>query len=150
MTPSNQELLRALELNRTIKTLTIELDQLKASFAKAASGADADYVAPSGDVIQVRFPDPKLISGFFLIGNTACVIDPKKKTVKLGDIKTPAGKHFDKLFAPWFKPAKAFRELATALLPKPELKKILDMCQTEQGPRVSFQAAQSTDAQIAA
>jgi len=142
----DEKILMALELDRTIKDMQDQLKTLKAQFVALADKEDVDLVASNGNVVHVCFPDPGLIrGGFFFIQDQAVMVDDKK-TVKLGPIKSLAGEHFDKLFAIQYKPAKAFRELAHALLPAKEAAKLIDLLEVDSSPRVTFETKTSAAA----
>lgn len=136
----------AIELDRTIKDLTDRLKELKAEFVLAAAGKDLDIQATDGNVVHVCFPDPSLIrGGFFFLGDQAVIIQDKKQ-VKLGPIRDLAGEHFGKLFAQFYKPAKAFRELTRVLLPEKRAEKLIELCEEESSPRVTFEIKTSATA----
>ena len=59
-------------------------------------------------------------------------------------IKQLAGTAFSRLFIPTInlKPVENFRDEAKALLAKTEANKLIELCQTESAPRVSFETAE--------
>lgn len=64
---------------------------------------------------------------------------PVKEEEKL---KALLGDHFKKLFEPVksYAPIKAFREVAAALLPKPAVKKLLEIVESPNAPKLSIKA----------
>jgi hypothetical protein len=140
---TDADLIEALELDRSIKGLQDRLKELKAKLVAAAAGENRDFTASNGEVVHVSFPDPGLIRGGFWFLEGQAVIMDDKEVVKLGPVKKLAGDHFDKLFAPFWKPAKAFREIARVLLSSVRADKLITLLETESSPRVTFETKTS-------
>jgi hypothetical protein len=143
----------AIALDQQIDLLSKQLDQKKERLIEIAAGfllAEADikdplnsgssYSLPAKDechVAQISWPVPRLISGIWFTNGLA-FRKAGKETVEVGPLRQICGEAFKQLFAKTYKPAKAFRELAPALLDKPKAEKLIGLCEESSAPRVSF------------
>ncbi|HWN09764.1 MAG TPA: hypothetical protein VNO50_10935 [Pyrinomonadaceae bacterium] len=96
-----------------------------------------------GVFCQVSFPEDKLVSPIVFIGDVANRYEDKKLVPLGADIKKLAGDKFDNLFAPLYRPAKAFRDLVPLLLPKADRQPLLEAMSEPSSPRVSFKLKKS-------
>jgi hypothetical protein len=107
---------------------------------KDPQNSGATYSLPATDgnhTAQISWPKPRLISGIWLSKGVAY----RKKddqTIEVGPIRELSGAEFETLFFRTYKPAKAFRELAPALLAKPNAEKLIELCEESSSPRVNF------------
>ena len=122
------------------------IDEAKLDAAKqgmAEVGTTWTYCSPAGEVMEVQFPKPKLISSFFFPA-----LDPvayrfkDKKLIRLGNLKEIAGKAFAKLFSKHYKPVDSFRKSAQELLPE-KAAELITMLEEPSGPRVTPKAAKT-------
>lgn len=106
-------------------------------------GCSYTFHGNNGHVANISFPKPKLISGFFFLKrgteDNAAFRMKDGKMAEVGPIRELAGEAFAKLFSTQYKPAKAFRELCAAMLPKREAGKLIELCEEPSAPRVSFE-----------
>jgi hypothetical protein len=150
----------AVELDRTVKAMGKKLAVCKQRLVQEAeaylsadpetAGATPDFIGcnwtckgAEGNSVEVTFPEPRRIAGFYFHPDkpNLAVMEKDKKIVELGDIRKLAGVKFENLFAPYWKPAKAFKDLVPLLLNKrPEAgAKLLELCTESSGPRVNFE-----------
>lgn len=145
----------AVEFDRRRETFEELLDACKARLkleaerdAKAEKldpeGTSWDYKSGQGFVARVSFPKPGLIRSFFINKEGQACTFRGDEMVKLGDLEKicdgPA--NFAKLFAKYFKPAKAFRELCKALLKPAAAAKLIDAVTDTSPARVTFETKQ--------
>lgn len=145
----------AIRLDRDIKLLQGTLGLLKAHLIKEAEaewrksgdkkqeGTSWTYHDRTGEIARVSFPEPKLLSGFWLHDGKAFRYDSaSKKVVLLGDIEAACDGKFKKLFSNTiYKPVKGFREIVGALLPNGLQRRLLAMVTLPSSPRVNFGTA---------
>jgi hypothetical protein len=134
----------AVSLDREINEKAERLKQIKAGLVAEArsredeltptDGGGTRWTAEGGDgcIARVNFPAPTL----------KAKIDGEGKAIE--KIKQLAGGVFNRLFIPAinYKPVEGFREEVAALLPKPEAKKLIKLCEGASAPRVSFETAE--------
>lgn len=164
MTTAEQssKILRGIELSRQIKFLTDELDLLKDEFRAEAEREIKAHgtgelpgqgwafnTEPFGHVATVSFPKIGLLQTLFFLNKIPHRYgdDPRGGREKIPiaidcDIKEICGLAFNKLWFPFFKPAKAFSELARAMIPKPKAERLLKVLEEPpQSARVKFDVA---------
>ncbi len=156
----SKKILRAIELSQQIESLQGELDGLKTEFRaeaereildrgdKEPAGHAWTFTADGGCACKVSFPSAGLVRELVFLKDVAhrYLPDPEKAGKKilspLGiDLKDICGPAFGKLFAPYFKPAKAFEELVRAMVsPEAKAAKLLKALEEPPGTaRVNFE-----------
>lgn len=147
----------AIDLDRTIGELTQELNELKARLVdearahlsevgiigqavpeeRSVEGSSYTFQDDAGQSAVISFPVPGLIRSFWLHQERA-YRKKEGETIEIPKLVPLAGKHFGKLFAVQYKPAKAFRELCPVLLGAKGGPPMVDLCCEPSSPRVSF------------
>ena len=153
----NERIAAAISLSQEIIRLQEDLEKLKSIFRAMAEHELADqgikelpgnsytFVSEAGPIARVTFPSPGLVREIWFIKEQAFhrVEGPNGKRIDkpLGlALREVCGLSFSKLFATSYKPAKAFRELAPALLRSDTAAKVVGACTVPPGsPRVSFE-----------
>ncbi len=144
----------AITLKREIDASTEMLDLIKARLREEArfelakdgiedtAGSSFTFNANDGSAAHVSFPKPGLVKQIQFVDGVPHVL-AKSRLVKMElNIKTVCGDAFKKLFAEYWKPAKAFEELLGAVLPPAKAERVLWACQeTPQDARVSFEVS---------
>lgn len=113
---------RGRDLDQQIKSSTDELKKIKARLITAGAG---EYAGTDGAKALVIFPAPSL--------------KPNEDAIR--EVKRIAGpKKFLKLFVETvvLTPVKGFREVAAALLEPDAAADVIEACEQESSPRVSF------------
>ena len=135
----------AVSLHRALTTYGERLKKLKADLVREAQRHKEDFVITDGGgsrwtatgtdgcIARVNFPAPALLS------HIATEDDTFDKVLAL------AGESLDDLFDSrhYLKPAAEFREKATAALPRRTANQLIELCQVECSPRVSFETAET-------
>lgn len=138
----------AVLLHRDIAIRTDRLKTLKSDLVREARRHEHEFTTTdnggsrwsvtgnNGCIARVNFPAPALVS----------LIDSESEA--FDEILGLAGEALDRLFASvyYLRPVADFRDEAVAALPKAEAGKLIALCQTNSSPRVSFETAQSKDA----
>ena len=133
----------AIALDREVKEKADALKELKEQLVIEAQsradehvptdggGSTVTFRALNGEAARVCFPGPELKGK----------IDGEGKAIE--KIRTLAGRAFDQLFRPAlsYRPIDGFREAATLALEKPAAKKLIDACEKDSSPKVSFETA---------
>lgn len=142
----------AVALDQTIADLQIELTVLKERLTQQAEhclrkevpdaptfeGCSFTFTDEQGHAARVIFPNPKLITSFWLHDGRA--FRTKEKIVhELPGLTHLAGKAFAKLFRTQYKTTHAFRELAPALLGEKKGNSLIALCSEPSSPRVAFE-----------
>lgn len=136
----------AVLLHREISTKTEQLKALKADLIEQArlnpealvstQGGGKRWTAKGNDgcIARVNFPAPSLVS------EIEAETDFAKK------LQAIAGEKFRRLFnsVRIFQPTEDFRTQAAALLPASKAETLVQLCENESSPRVSFETAKST------
>jgi hypothetical protein len=134
----------AIALDRQVKDLTEQLKERKEQLvieaqsredeltATEGGGRTISFKSINGEVARVTFPADELKSK----------IDGEGKAIE--KVRALAGKFFDQLFRPAlaYRPIEGFREAARLVLEKPVAKKLIDACEKDSSPRVSFETAE--------
>lgn len=146
-----------LKLKRQKAELERQIDELQRLFIEGAQfelrkdhkppfvGCRYDFQGKGG-LVRVNFPEHKLITSFTFNDRDEAFrtsyAGDKPEKIKLPGLRKLAGEKFGVLFATFYKPAKAFRELLpTHVTPLTE-SKLLDLCTEPSSPRVSTEVAE--------
>ena len=135
----------AVSLHRALTTYGERLKKLKADLVREAQRHKEDFIITDGGgsrwtatgtdgcIARVNFPAPALLS------HIATEDDTFDKVLAL------AGESLDDLFdsSHYLKPAVEFREKVTAALPRRTATQLIELCQIECSPRVSFETAET-------
>ena len=135
---------RAIDLDRRIKELKKDFDQLKGALISEASGHKDDHVptenggasctlnGSDGCVAVVTFPADRLKSE----------IDPQSRSGQ--KLIERLGKHGSRLLEDiqFFRPVKDFRDAVHDLWPARDAERIIAAFETDSTPRVSFETAE--------
>jgi hypothetical protein len=135
----------AVTLHRDIAAHSERLKALKADLIREARRHKEDFTITDGGgsrwtacgtdgcIARVNFPAPALVSH----------IDSEDET--FDKILAVAGESLDELFDSrhYLKPVADFREEVTAALPRRTAAQLIELCQVECSPRVSFETAET-------
>ena len=136
----------AVALHREIAEKSDQFKNLKARLVKVAR-LHTDELVPTesggkrwtaegseGCIARVSFPAPGLISEIEEDGD------------KMPEIRGLAGDYFRRLFAivKLYQPVEHFRAKAAALLPVTKAQALIELCENDIAPRVSFETAKRT------
>lgn len=135
----------AVSLHRALTTYSERLKKLKADLVREAQRHKEDFIITDGGgsrwtatgtdgcIARVNFPAPALLS------HIATEDDTFDKVLAL------AGESLDDLFDSrhYLKPAVEFREKVAAALPRRTALQLIELCQVECSPRVSFETAET-------
>ena len=156
----SEKILRAIELSRQIEAFTEEYDAIKSEFRREAekeildrgdkdtAGHSYTFNAEDGSACKVSFPSPGLVREIVFLKDVAhrYLPDPEKPGKKILspiglNLKEICGLAFSKLFATYYKPAKAFEELVRAIItPEKKAAQLLEALEEPPGTaRVNFE-----------
>jgi hypothetical protein len=135
----------AVSLHRALTTYSERLKALKADLIREAQRHKADFTITEGGgsrwtasgtdgcIARVNFPAPALLSH----------IDTEDET--FDNILALAGELLDELFESrhYLKPVADFRDEVAAALPRRTAAQLIELCQVECSPRVSFETAET-------
>ena len=135
----------AVSLHRALTTYSERLKALKADLIREARRHEEDFTITDGGgsrwttcgtdgcIARVNFPAPALLSH----------IDTEDET--FDKIIALAGESLDELFDSrhYLKPVADFRDEATTALPRRAATQLIELCQVECSPRVSFETAET-------
>lgn len=125
----------AAALDRQIKALTDDLKARKEILIQEARAREKEHrpTDGGGSVFELE----SLLKITFPAASLKAIPADDDRSAKIHDL---AGKHFCALFEDLllYKPVKAFRDLARALLGK-KAEKLIELCEDESRPRVSFE-----------
>jgi len=146
----DQQIAASTALLKQKKAILIEQAMLKLreeSDIKDALHSGASYTFKSEDgsaAALINFPGKKLLTSFWIYKGKAYAYGEEKEIICLGNLdKTVDGpENFGKLFAKFFKPCKAFREVVKIILPK-TAEKLLALLEQNNSPRVSFKTKET-------
>ena len=134
----------AVSLDREIKEIADRLKELKAELVTEAQSSESELASTDGGglrwtaegsdgcIARVNFPAPTL----------KAKIDEEGKVIE--KVKNLTGGVFTRLFIPAvsYRPIERFREEATALLPKVDANRLINLCESATAPRVSFETTE--------
>ena len=135
----------AVSLHRALTTYSERLKALKADLIREARRHEEDFTitdgggsrwttcATDGCIARVNFPAPALLSH----------IDTEDET--FDKIIAVAGESLDELFDSrhYLKPIADFRDEVATALPRRTATQLIELCQVECSPRVSFETAET-------
>ena len=135
----------AVSLHRALTTYTERLKTLKADLIREAQQHKKDFIitesggsrwtatGTDGCIARINFPAPALVSH----------IDTEDEI--FDKILALAGQSLDEVFESrhYLKPIAEFRDEVTAALPRRAAAQLIELCQVECSPRVSFETAET-------
>ena len=129
------------EVDRQIRELTNRRKEIKDALVTEAASREDELQATEGGGKSLRFvgADRCAANVVFPAPSLKGKIAGVGKTIE--KIMQVAGKHFPQLFTqvPAWKPCAAFRESVEGLLPKPEARRLIKLCEVDSEPSVSFE-----------
>lgn len=142
---------KAIVLDRRIKELKTNFDELKGALISEASGRPDEHAPTEGGGASVTFPgsDGCVAVVTFPADRPKSEIDPAAKSGK--KLIERLGRHAARLLesVQFYRPAKDFRDAVHDLWPMRDAERIIAAFETDSTPRVSFETAERGDRQTA-